>query len=204
MIPDIDVLHESFTTGALDDLTGAEGAPRIFLTTDDLAKARTFLEAQEASGIEATFNCFEDGYLMANLWVNNVSFTFVEKSIIEPHLNDRATMYFFGQSPIQLQATGVLINPYDNSHKAALHLAYKNILRLYQAARIGIMPALSFVGYTIPGAMLTLQMGENATQDGQVQVSLTWLVSSVIVQSMDNESPMAVTNTEISFTGNSS
>jgi hypothetical protein len=203
MIPDTDTLHRSFTTGALDDLTGADGVPRIFLTTDDLAKARTFLEAQGESGIEATFNCFEDGYLMANLWINNVTFTFAEKSIIEPHLKDRATMFFFGQSPIQLQATGVLINPYDNSHKAALHLAYKNILRLYQAARMGTQPALSFVGYTIPGAMLTLQMGESAEQDGQVQVSFSWLVSSVIAQSMDNESTIGTTNTEISFTGNS-
>jgi len=203
MIPDIDMQHRSFTTGDLGDLTGAEGVPRIFLTTDDIEKARTFMESRGESGIEATFNCFKDGYLMANLWINNVSFAFAEKSIIEPHLKDRATMYFFGQSPIQLQATGVLINPYDNSHKAAMYLAYKNILRLYQVARMGTWPALSFVGYTIPGAMLTMQMGESADQDGRVQVSFSWLVSSVIAQSMDNESTIGTTNTEISFTGNS-
>jgi hypothetical protein len=68
---------------------------------------------------------------------------------------------------------------------------------------MGICPSVSFVGYTITGAMLQMVLNESSAQQDSVKVSIDWLVSKVIVQAMDNVSDSAITNTSVSFTGGS-
>jgi hypothetical protein len=112
-------------------------------------------------------------------------------------------VYYFGQSPCVLHLEGTLINAYDNVHRQALALAYKNVFRLAQVARMDISPAVSFVGYTFAGAMIQMVMNESATQQDVVRIGIDWLVSKVLVQAEVNASDLGITNTEISFIGNS-
>jgi hypothetical protein len=183
------------------DLNSPEGPVRLFYTTDSLERLRGYWAAQDIPNSDATEACFSDGYFMGNLWVSQVSTSIAEKSLIEPHMKDSASIHFFGKSPAVLSIQGILIHPYDGTHKQAMTLAYQNAFRLYTVARSGAVPNLSFTGYIVPGAMLKMTLAESSEVDRVIQVSFEWLVFKLEVQSLLNESTLGVKNTEIGFSG---
>lgn len=195
--------HSPYILKEHTSITSSKGVVRFFLKDNDMTMATDCLTVYDCPDQQATLDAFTDNYLMANLWVSSAGFNLEEKNVIAAHLSDAFSMFYFGQSPCVLCLEGTLLNAYDNTHRQALTLAYKNIFRLSQVARMGICPSVSFVGYTITGAMLQMVLNESSAQQDSVKVSIDWLVSKVIVQAMDNLSDSAITNTSVSFTGGS-
>jgi hypothetical protein len=162
------------------DMQVAEGPARIYLTTEDISTAQSCLEAYEATDTEKTLAAFQDGFLMANLWVQQVSFTLAERSILTPHTGDSFYHFFAGSAPVVANVSGTLINPAGEEHKQAMALAYKNILRLSAVAKMGISPAFTFTGCTMPGAMTELSFKESSAVEGAITIAFAWLLFSVI------------------------
>jgi hypothetical protein len=183
------------------DLDDLEGPVRLFYTEDNWTKLQSYWSAQSVHNSDDTEAAFTDYFFTGNLWVSQVSANLAEKSLIEPHMSDSASVYFFGKSPTVLSIQGIILHPYDGSHKKAMILAYQNAFRLYTVARSGAVPNLSFTGYLVPGAMLKMDLAESSEIDRALQISFDWLVFSLKVQSPGNESSLGVTETAIEFSG---
>ena len=151
-----------------DNLTSAEGVARFFLSDANLTQVENCLTAYGCSDQQATMDAFSGVYVMANLWVNSAGFNLEEKNVIAAHLSDAFSVFYFGQSPCVLHMEGTLLNAYDNVHRQALSLAYKNVFRLSQVARMGITPSVSFVGYTFTGAVTQMVLNESSAQQDVV------------------------------------
>jgi len=194
-LTDLNVFKDSYTSSELD-LSKAKGAARIFYTETDLATAKSALGTKP---ILSPFTYFAGGYFTVNLLVTQVTVAQTEKHVITPQLGDKFSAHFFGKSPVVLQASATIINPYNDYHRAGMMAAYQHLFRLRQVALMGVAPNLSFVGCTVPGAMLNLQVTEQANSEGLLQVQFEWLVFSIVINSLGNQSSHKITTTTIKF-----
>ena len=188
-----DITMQAGTFNASGNLVEQEDAvARIYLSATDVGVANTYWkEATGSTDDIPAFTFFTGGYLAVNLFLTEVTFQLAEKSSVTPHFGDKFSIYYFGKSPIALQAVGFIINPYDDSHKVGLVSAYKHLLRLGAVATMGIGPYLSFLGYHVEGAMLNLKMSESASQEGIIQVNFDWLVTTLDIKSPDNTTELS-------------
>jgi len=194
-LTDTTIFKDSYTSGDVN-LTNAKGVARIFYTETDLVVAKTALGT---TPILSPMTYFTNGYFIVNLLINQVNVTIAEKSVITPQMGDKFSAHFFGKSPSVLQVTGVILNPYNDTHRAGMMSAYQHLFRLKQVALMGVAPKLSFVGCTVPGAMLSLQITEQSTMEGSLLVQFDWLVFNIIINSLGNLSSHKVTAAEIKF-----
>jgi len=194
-LTDPNIFKDSYTSSDYN-LSAAKGVARIFYTETDLVVAKNALGTKP---IVAPLAYFTNGYFNVNLLISQINVTIAEKSVITPQMGDKFSAHFFGKSPAVMQAVGTILNPYNDTHKAGMMAAYQHLFRLKQVALMGIAPKLSFVGCTVSGAMLSLQITEQATSEGTLQVQFDWLVLGIIVNSLGNTSTHKVTTTEIKF-----
>jgi len=196
MKPDIDLLSRSYSSSNYEIEEG-DALGRLFLDAGDLVKAKAYVDAQEAPVAVDPFSFLVNGYLITNLLFTAASFQLAEKSKLSPHFGDSFAIHYFGKSPVLLNVTGVLLNPYDDSHKAGLVSTYKYLFRLQAVAAAGTAPCISFLGYTSRGAMINLKLMESAEHTGVIQVSFDWMVFELHAMSADNKSVIAIDATTI-------
>jgi len=194
MQPDTDLLSPSFTTNTQDLSDHESGIARLMVTPAHLELVWAHMDAQGDTDKDKTLELFEGGYFRGNLVIESATILMAEKSLIEAHFGDRMSAHFFGKSPMVLSIAATILNPYDDSHKAAMVRAYKNVFRLYRVARIGIQPSMTFLGYNIPGAMLGLYLAEDSAAEGVIRVTFDWLIFKVLVVSTNNATSTATTS----------
>lgn len=161
------------------DLSGAAG---IYLLSED----------QEAldmvPGYSSESSMFSNGRANLNLILEEVNYAFVDSTQLDPHIGDEFSHYFFGQAPVALQASGKLLQTSSGYNKHVLTTLYERVLRLKRVVLLGISPYLEIKGMAAQGAMLSLNMQEQAATPDVISVSFEWYVCRLTITNQDNVS----------------
>jgi hypothetical protein len=168
------------------------------------------MSANSITPAVSPFDYLVNGYLIVNLVITDISHSSLEKVKIDPQMGDKFSVHYYGKSPVVLQITGVILNPYDDSHKAGMVSVYRYLLRLSKVVEMQIRPALTYLGNTVTGAMLNMNTSEQAMQEGIINISFDWLVFNMTMGTVttsststtDTEEDSDSSTTEITYDNN--
>ena len=108
--------------------------------------------------------------------ITQMSYQFTEKIQLSQVFGDHTVAYAFGASPIILNITGVVTDDLDNDWFTKFIFLYKDYMRGTQLARNFELGRLSTNNATYDGAIMSLSMSHDSSNDALVTFNMQFLV----------------------------
>lgn len=108
--------------------------------------------------------------------ITQMSYQFTEKIQLSQVFGDHTVAFAFGASPIILNITGVVTDDLDNDWFTKFIFLYKDYMRGSQLARNFELGRLSTHNATYDGAIMSLSMSHDSTNDTLVSFNMQFLV----------------------------
>lgn len=163
-----------------------EGSAHFFLMSDDYArfiKTPAYLLRMSPT----TMGIITETRINVDLVVNTVVQRFAEYEQVVPYVGDSFSHYFYGASPIILNVSAYLVDTLHSMGKLELMELYRWLFRISRVAKTGIAPYFTYAGFSIHGAMLSMDVSETGALQDILEVRFQFLVFSTRFLSPLNE-----------------
>lgn len=160
----------------------------LFMLSGDVGK----VNVTRLSG--TTKSLVESGTISVDLLIDSITYDMAEFQKLEENIGDNFSHHFYGKSPIVLNVSGKLIDTTHNMGKLELTELYQDVFRLNRVAKLGVAPYLYFTGSMMHGAMLELNLSEDAETQDVITVSFLFLILDSVLTNANNPNCTISTN----------
>lgn len=159
--------------GVYDGKDGHNSSIRFHIPDDKVkAKVEASLEPEERAIFDKVVNQ-DNGYI--DFILQDLSYDIQEKSEIIHTFGANQTAYFYGEAPVMLNISGLLVDDLDNDHFSSFMSVYRKFLKGTAAAERYAYVEITTNNSNWGGAFLNLRVGQSADRDTDVTFNATFL-----------------------------
>jgi len=177
----------------LDDKRGTSSSIRFKIP--DEAKWNDYLESAQASkklsastvnALRNSLDTSDNSLGFVNFIAESVSYSIQEKSQIMHTFGSNEAVYFYGQAPVIVNVTGMVIDDLDNDQFAQFLNLYRNFLRGSEAAKDYGYVELNLNNAQFTGAFLSVNVSQGSERDQDVQFQASFIAREFYLRSTDD------------------